>query len=255
MKKRSKWSSLPRYVLIFAVFAVVCAVYTIRLLGYQLSGDGTVVSRNYDMKTYTYTVSIPALRGDICDRNGVVIATSKEAYSLSFVYWSMPADKLEANRSILVALEALDALDADGVAYERARDYFPFEGSYPNLVLSAEAKDGNTAVGKKLAAVIKRREWKSDITGEEIIKWYLKKFSMLDSAGNPRYTDEEMDRILRVRYNMDAEDFGAYADYVMASGVPLDTVIYVREKHAVGVKFPQSCERQYNYPGYLSHIL
>ena len=126
MKKRTRWSSLPRYVLIFAVFAVVCAVYTIRLLGYQLSGDGTVISRNYDMKTYTYTVSIPALRGDICDRNGLVIATSKEAYSLSFVYWSMPADKLEANRSILIALEALDALEADGVQYERARDYFPF---------------------------------------------------------------------------------------------------------------------------------
>ena len=255
MKKRSRWSSLPRYVLIFAVFAVICAVYTIRLLGYQLSGDGTVISRNYDMKTYTYTVSIPALRGDICDRSGVVIATSKEAYSLSFVYWSMPADKLEANRSILVALEALDALEDSGATYERARDYFPFEGSYPSLTLSAEAKDSTTAVGKKLAAVIKRREWKSDITGEEIIKWYLKKFSMVDSAGNPRYTDEEMDRLLRVRYNMDAEDFGAYADYILASGVPLDTVIYVREKHAIGVKFPQSCERQYNYPGYLSHIL
>ena len=102
---------------------------------------------------------------------------------------------------------------------------------------------------------MKRREWDDDMTGEEIVKWYLKKFSMLDSEGKPRYSDEETDRLLRVRYNMDAEDFGAYADYVLASNVPLETVVYVREKHAVGVKFPQSCERQYNYPGYLSHIL
>lgn len=255
MRRKSKWSSLPRYVLIAAFFALVCLIYTIRLLGYQLSGGETVISRNYDMKTYTYTVSIPALRGDICDRNGEVIATSREAYSMSFVYWSMPADKLEANQSILVALEALDVLDASGVEYGRARDYFPFEGTYPDLALSAEAKKPDSTVGKKLAAVMKRREWDSDMTGDEIIKWYLKKFSMLDSEGNPRYSNEEIDRLLRVRYNMDAEDFGAYADYVLASDVPLETVVYVREKHAVGVKFPQSCERQYNYPGYLSHIL
>ena len=255
MKKQSRWSRLPRYLLIVAAFAVICAVYTIRLLTYQLSGGDTVISRNYDVKTYTYTVTIPSLRGDICDRNGEVIATSRMAYSMSFVYWSMPADKLEANRSILVALEALDALDAKGSEYERARDYFPFEGRYPNLTLSADAKNPGSTVGKKLSAVMKRREWDADMTGEEIVKWYLKKFSMLDPEGNPRYSDEEMDRLLRVRYNMDAADFGAYADYVLASNVPLETVVYVREKHAVGVKFPQSCERQYNYPGYLSHIL
>ena len=246
---------LPRHALVGVVFACICFVFSIRLLTYQLSVGDTVVSRNYDVKTYTYTVSIPALRGDICDRNGTVIATSRQAYFMNFVYWSMPADKQEANRSILVALEALDALENSGTAVERARDYFPFEGQYPNLVLSEDAKDTTTAVGKKLAAVIKRREWKSDISGEEILKWYMKKFSMLDSAGNPRYSDEEMDRLLRVRYNMDAEDFGAYADYTLAYNVPLETVVYVREKNAVGVKFPQSCERQYNYPGYLSHIL
>ena len=255
MKKNTIWSRLPRYVWIVAVFALICAVYTIRLLTYQLSGSETVISRNYDMKTYTYTVSIPALRGDVCDRNGVVIATSREAYSMSFVYWSMPADKLEANRSILVALEALDALEAQGVSVERATDYFPFAGTYPNLRLSEEARDSDSKIGRKLAAVIKRREWKKDITANEIIKWYLKKFSMIDGEGNPRYSDEEIDRLLRVRYNMDAEDFGAYADYVIATNVPLETVTYVREKHAIGVKFPQSCERQYNYPGYLSHIL
>lgn len=255
MKKKTRWSSLPRYFLIPAVFAVICLVFTVRLLTYQLSGGDTVISRNYDMKTYTYTVSIPALRGDICDRNGVVIATSRAAYSMSFVYWSMPADKLEANQSILVALEALDALDRKSVEYERARDYFPFSGSYPNLTLSSEAKNPDSVIGKKLAAVMKRREWDADMTGDEIIKWYMKKFSMLNSEGEPRYTNEEIDRLLRVRYNMDAEDFGAYADYVLASDVPLETVVYVREKNAVGVKFPQSCERQYNYPGYLSHIL
>lgn len=255
MSVKKKKNAYPRYFLILGVFAVICLVFSIRLFSYQMSGGDTVVSRNYDVKTYTYTVSIPSLRGDICDRNGTVIATSRTAYSMSFVYWCMPADKRKANESILTALEALDELDEKGVAYERATDYFPFEGAYPNLTLREDAHDKSTSVGRKLAAVIKRREWKEDITGEEIVAWYLKKFSMLDTEGLSRYSDEETDRLLRVRYNMDAEDFGAYADYVLAYDVPLETVVFVRERNAVGVKFPQSSERQYNYPGYLSHIL
>lgn len=126
MKEPKIKLKLPRYVAIAAVFAVVCLVFTIRLLTYQLSGSEQVISRSYDMKTYTYTVTVPSQRGDICDRNGLIIATSKEVYSMTFEYWSMPADKQEANRSILVALEALDALEADGVEAERADDWFPF---------------------------------------------------------------------------------------------------------------------------------
>ena len=255
MKKTNIFKKIPRYAWIAVAFSLVCLVFAVRLLTYQLSGSESVISRTYDMKTYTYNVTIPAKRGDICDRNGSIIATTKESYSMCFEYWSMPADKQAASRSILVALEALDVLEAKGVEVERAADHFPFEGQYPNLSLSPEVLDKDSIIAKKLARVIKRREWDESITGEEIIKWYLKKFAMLDSEGNPRYSNEDIDRLLRVRYNMDAEDFGAYADYVLAADLPLETVIYVREKNATGVKFPQSMGRQYNYPGYLSHIL
>ncbi len=255
MRTEKKRLRLPRYAAIIIVFAVICLVYAVRLLTYQLSGTETVLSRNYDMKTYTYNVTIPASRGDICDRNGLIIATTKEVYSMTFEYWSMPADRQEANRTILVGLDALDALEKSGVEVDRADDWFPFNGSYPNYTLKSEAKDEESKLGRRLAAVYKRRSWDEDMTGEDIIQWYLKKFSMLTSDGDPRYSNKDIDRLLRVRYNMDAEDFGAYADYVLATDLPLSTVVYVREKNAVGIKFPQSMGRQYNYPGYLSHIL
>ena len=255
MKKFKNLPNLPRYTVIIGVFAVICLIFSIRLVSYQLKGTDTVLSRNYDMKTYTYNVTIPSRRGDICDRNGLIIATTKEVYSMTFEYWSLPADKKEANRSILLGVEALKRLEDSGVEVNRTKDYFPFEGEYPAYVLSDEAKDADSVIGRKLERVKKRREWKKDIKGDEIIKWYLKKFAMLDSDGNPRYSNEEMDALLRIRYNMDAEDFGAYADYVLATDLPLETVVYVRENHATGIKFPSSTGRAYNYPGYLSHIL
>ena len=255
MRKLKNLPRFPRYTAIVAVFAVICLVFTVRLITYQLSGTDKVLSRNYDMKTYTYTVTVPSRRGDICDRNGLIIATTKDVYSMSFEYWSLPADKLAANRSILIGLEALARLEEQGETVRRAKDWFPFEGSYPSYSLTSEAKDPDSALGKKLVRVKARREWDEDMTGDEIIKWYLKKFSMLNSDGKPRYSNAEMDALLRVRYNMDAEDFGAYADYVLATDLPLETVVLVREQNAVGIKFPASAGRSYNYPGYLSHIL
>ncbi len=253
--KAPRRAPLPRHYIIIALFALVCLVYTVRLLTYQLSGDGGGLSKSYSMKTFTYTVSIPATRGDICDRNGVIIATTKESYSLAFSANSMPADKQEASRSILVALAALESLEATGVTVDRADDWFPFTGHYPNYTLHADASDPETPLGRRLGQVIKRREWNADITGEEIIDFYLKKFALVNRAGEPYFSDADMDALLRVRYNMDVADFGAYADYVLATDLPLETVVYVKENRALGVIFPRSEGRQYNYPGYLSHIL
>lgn len=243
-------SLLWRYLAVLGVFVVICLVYVIRLAGYQLFGENTDVRREYEVKSFSYNVTIPALRGDICDRDGKIIATTKKAYSLAFDYWSMPADKQAANRSILIALEAVKEL-----GLETTEDYFPFMGEYPNLAYTPEALREGEKLHTRLLRVIKRRNFDADMSAEDMVKWYCKKFGMLDGEGEPRYSNEEMTALLRVRYNMDATDFGAYAQYVLAENVSLDTVAYVEEKNAAGVVFPQSTEREYNYPGYLSHIL
>lgn len=247
---KRKHGLLWRYLALLGVFVLVCFFYVIRLAGYQLFGENTDVRREYDVKSFSYNITIPALRGDICDRDGKIIATTKKAYSLAFDYWSMPADKQAANRSILIALEAVEVL-----GLETTEDYFPFEGEYPHLSYSYKALCEGETLHTRLLRVIKRRNFDADMTAEDMVKWYCKKFGMLDGEGEPRYSNEEMTALLRVRYNMDATDFGAYSQYVLAENVDLDVVAYVEEKNAVGVAFPQSTDREYNYPGYLSHIL
>ncbi len=249
MKKKGLYG---RYLALLGFFACLCVVFVIRLASFQFFGNNEEMYREYDVKSFTYTVTIPALRGDICDRDGKIITTTKQAYALAFDYWSMPVDKEEANRSILVALEALGATDSMA---KRTEDYFPFEGIYPNLRWKDAARTEGTTVYSRLQRVITRRSFKEDMTDEEMISWYAKKFGMLDSEGKPLYTNEEMTELLRVRYNMDAVDFGTYVQYHLAEDVSIETVSYVKEKNALGMVFPRSSERQYNYPGYLSHIL
>lgn len=249
MKKTNLYG---RYLVLLGVFATMCLVFVIRLASYQFFSNNEEKYREYDVKNFTYTVTIPALRGDICDRDGKIITTTKQAYALAFDYWSMPVDKAEGNRSILVALEALRETDAMG---KRTEDYFPFEGIYPNLRWKDSAKREGTKIYSRLQRVISRRDFKEDMTDDEMIEWYAKKFGMLDSEGKALYTNEEMTELLRVRYNMDAVDFGTFVQYHLADDVSVETVSYVKEKNALGMVFPRSSERQYNYPGYLSHIL
>lgn len=249
MKKMNVYG---RYLVLLGVFATMCLVFVIRLASFQFFGDNEEKYREYDVKNFTYTVTVPALRGDICDRDGKIITTTKQAYALAFDYWSMPVDKEEANRSILVALEALRETGTTG---NRTEDYFPFEGIYPNLRWKDSARQEGSKLHSRLLRVLARRNLKEDMTDDELIEWYCKKFGLLNSEENPRYTNEEMTELLRVRYNMDAVDFGTFVQYHLADDVPVETVSYVKEKNALGMVFPRSQERQYNYPGYLSHIL
>ncbi len=241
-----------RAVILLGFFACACLFFIIRLASFQFAGSNGEAHREYDVKSFTYTVTIPALRGDICDRNGKIITTTKQAYALAFDYWSMPADQSEANRSILIAIESLGAT---GASDKRTTDYFPFEGTYPDLHWKPEAKEEGTTLNSRLKRVIKRREFKQDMTDDEMVRWYTKKFGMVDSRGEPRFTPEEITELIRVRYNMDATDFGTFVQYHLADNVSIDTVTYVTERNALGMVFPRSSERQYNYPGYLSHIL
>ena len=177
-----KSSFNKRYIALIGVFCLLCAIYTVRLLGYELSLEERVSGRLYDGNTYQYTVTVPAKRGDICDRDGKIIATVREAYSMTFNYWSMPGDTHENNRTLLVALEALEAMENSDAELkftpDYATDHFPFEGSYPYLKPSAALSDSGSKAYKTYQTVLDRREWtKSVEKPEDIIAKYIKKYA------------------------------------------------------------------------------
>lgn len=255
MKNSNKFTR--RCLALVGFFAAVCLFYTIKLSGYQIFGDHSDIYRESASDTITYKMTIPAVRGDICDTNGKIIVTTKEAYSVSFNYWSMPSDIATANRTILAAVEAIKATNSEHLL---TTDYFPFEGTYPSLTFSAEAYDTTSKVSSKLSKVLKYRKISKDgtiksDTAQEMISWYLKKYKMVDSDKNPLYTNEEITALLRIRYNMDATDYGSAQDYMYADNVSADTVAQIKERGVRGIIFPQSISRQYNYEGYLSQVL
>ena len=240
-----------RYLLIALVFCMVCVIYVGRLFYIQITGrDGHVD----DGVTESY-VKIQAVRGEILDRNGKTLVANQYAYTLTVNYAGISTVGISgANR---VYLKLFDALDACGLKNAHEELYFPFEGSYPDYAFSSSAMDGESPINFRLQRLLEMKGMDPDATAKEIVEEYLDAYRLLevDALGKRIYTDYQIDRLLRLHYDMEAQQFSLVNDYVFAEDTGFAFMTYVSEMSLTGVDFQVNAQREYRYPGYASHIL
>lgn len=247
-----KKNSTRKYLALSLIFVLVCLVFVARLVNLQFNRDKTEQLRAESEYT-TETEVIQALRGNICDRNGNILVTTSYAYDIIFDYNDMPSDFVEFNRTILKVLDAIS--DTKNNEY-RTADLFPLVGEYPNYSYSADALTEGTATSRALSKMLKELEMEG-ASAEELVSYLVKrwKFTQTDADGRAVYSNSDISRLLRVRYDMLRTQFSEAAPYCVASGVDLSLVTYLKEMSIVGVSDRISAKRTYLYPGYASHIL
>lgn len=244
--------STIKHLLISSAFALVCILFAARLIFLQFDAQKTEDLRAQTEFT-TETQVIQALRGNICDRNGKPLVSSAYSYDIVFDYNSMPDDFVAFNRTILAVLDAMKS--TNNIA-KRPNDLYPFAGEYPNLYYTAEATNPDSLTYAALNKMLGELEMK-DATAKEFVEYLVKRFkyNRLDEDGNPIYTDEEINALLRVRYDMIRTQFSALNPYCIATDVDINFVTYIKELSIEGVTDRISTRRTYLYPGYASHIL
>ncbi len=235
----------PRYVGIAAVFLLVLVFYVIKLAIIGSEGEEINIKSN-DNVTRTYTVA--GLRGEIYDRNGVLLVGNKLSYDVVFEYGAIPDTTHEFNRSIL---EALRALEATGCKGNMPKSYCVLEGSYENYGYTSALADKASEEYRYFMRIIDANKLDSDMTANEFADALQKKYKLYEDY----YSPEEIDALLRIRYEMERVKFGYYQPYTLAEDVPITLISYIEEHGIEGVNFKVSSERYYAYPGYASHIL
>ena len=146
-----KHNNMLRYLILAGIFCAVCLVYIGRLFYIQIIDR----EEESDDTTTVRIVYVPAVRGEIFDRNGKALVKNQYTYDLILSYATLSAmSPLNANKIYNSLLDALDVCDANSTHTEK---YFPFAGSYPNYAYSADAEDENTAVNFRLKRVLKSR--------------------------------------------------------------------------------------------------
>lgn len=241
-----------RYAVLAGVFAFVCLIFIIVLAVVQIKGPQTDYYLGDDANTRTVTVA--GLRGQIYDRNGVLLVGNSTSYDLLYEYGAMPESFGEVNASLL---EILDALEQAGETDKLAEDYFPLEGIYPNVRYRVAISDTSSTEYYYFKRVLERNSLDENISAEELAEYYIDRCALSDDL----YSSADIRDLMRLWYEMDRVDFGAYQSYTLAKDVSSELVTYLQEKissgAAHGATFKTVSERVYNeaYVGYASHIL
>ena len=233
------------------IFCLICVIYLGRLFYIQISG------RDNDRQggTVTRTVTVQAVRGEIYDRNGTPLVVNRYTYDLTLPYDHFSSLAVHAaNES---CLQVFTALKQTGEADKHVERFFPFEGAYPYYSFTAEATDGESIPFYRLQRVLGDIGLEIDATAEEIVDHYTKTYALLavDANGKRIYNDDQVDRLIRFRYDMDAVRFASAGEYTVAEDVGLGLMTYVKELSPDAVTFQVNAVREYCYPGYASHIL
>lgn len=234
-----------RYVGIAAVFLLVLVFYVVKLALIGAEGEEINIKSSDNIKR-TYTVA--GLRGEIYDRNGVLLVGNKISYDVVFEYGAIPDTTHEFNRSIL---DALAALKATGCTANMPKSYCVLEGNYENYSYSQILSDKTSDEYRYFSRIVDANKLDFDIEANDFADALQKKYKLYEDY----YTNEEIDALIRIRYEMERVQFGYYQSFTLAEDVPITLISYIEERGIEGVNFKVSPERYYAYPGYASHIL
>lgn len=244
-KRAHQW----RYAAPTVVLAVVCLVYTARLVNLQIASRDQYAA--VAEKTYSRTVPIQAHRGELYDRNGTPLVTNAISYDLILDYAALPYGYAASNEVILAALDAVADTSEDA---KRTAVTFPFTGTYPELDFDQSYFSNDTFLARH-ARILADNGCEEGISLEEQIAFFAKKYKLIDKDGNLAYDAETTTTLLAVRYDMEYKRFSTVEPYVLAEDVSLGLITCVKERRIEGADFREEVTRQYEFPGYASHIL
>lgn len=234
-----------RYLSLAIAFLVICLVYVAVLLVHQLRGSSLPPREDGYVRTYT----VPGIRGNIYDCNGVLLVGSSQSYDLIYEYGAMPDTRREVNDSLL---KVLDAILSTGNGDRLAKDYFILEGTYPELRFVSALEDENSDESYWYARFLEKQKMKPESTdAEDVTKYFIKRYQLSEE----RYSPEEITDLIRLYYEIERVDFGAYQSYTVAQNVTMDLITLLEETNIEGVNFHIQEKREYAYPGLASHVL
>ncbi|MCL2408375.1 MAG: penicillin-binding transpeptidase domain-containing protein [Oscillospiraceae bacterium] len=233
--------------LLFTVLAVMMALfvltlYRLQIVDAQAAGDGlppvSFTSRN---------VTTVAARGNIYDRNGVLLVSGRPALNITLDWTQLAgpnSPNSPARRNEIILDLIYDTLDA-GLSYT---DTFPVTPGPPFEFLT----DMTATQRRRLDRYIEFH-WRSlnpDITASELLDWMRRHYQIDYTIG---INDARL--IMGVRYELEIRRIiGDIPPYTFAYDVPHDLVASLAERNKHGVNIENTFVRKYHTP-YAAHLL
>ncbi|MDD6012515.1 MAG: penicillin-binding transpeptidase domain-containing protein [Oscillospiraceae bacterium] len=232
MGKVNKKRNILITVLILCIFSLFLVnLFNIQVLGTQEDKSSAVSG---------VTVNVPAIRGEILDRNGYPLVTNRQVNKIVFTYPEFPKKYSERNRIII---ELIRLFEKNGVEWN---DELPIVIKGSQLAFAEDAE--NEISYLKSEAFLDLNYY---ATVENCFDAMVKKYDLSS------YKLGEQRKIASVYYSMVKKGFNVGRDYEFATDVSGELVSALKERsdNFPGVDVQVSWEREY-YDGTIApHIL
>jgi len=225
--------------LLFSVLAVIMAVYIVNLYIIQIHQPRIAGADQAPHRLITRRSTIAAARGNIYDRNGVLLASGRPSYNIK-LDWRQLRGAPDANQSILALIYA--SMD-EGLSYT---DTFPVTRGAPfEFLVNMTSVQRN-----RLNAYLEYHNLNPDIPVSDLLAWMRNHYRIDYTVG---ILDARL--IIGVRYELEVRMIvHTINPYVFSSDVSTSFVSYLEERSLTGVFIENNFVREYHTP-HAPHII
>lgn len=227
--------------------AVLICMFMVGLKLYRLQ---IVNGEAYEAKVQTKnmaSVTVDARRGNIYDRNGVLLAGSRTAYKLQLTYVNKPQAERDA-----MYLSLLNLLEKNGDIYDNQLE--PYINSAFQWGSALAGDENITKRSSWIKTIVKNKEDKDKLnTPIEVFNYMRETVFEIDSS----YTDLEAYKIMTIRYATRLNGLSTLVPMTLSDDISEESMRAIETGYLSypGVYTDITYKRVYYYPELTSHIV
>ena len=231
MKNKIKKENVNlRFNILMVIVYIVGIILLVRLFNLQIVHGAEY--RETSNTRLSRESTLEATRGDILDRTGNVLATTKTTFNLSL--YKTKSDDESLNRCILNITNLLGKNKA----------------SYPdNFPINNDKK--YTIKGEELTKWLKNYKLNEDTKEDDAINYFIKKYKITNQEW------KDIRKIIAIRYEITTKGYSSTKSLQIAKNVSREVVAQISEKNSdyPGITISTDSERVYGYNNLASHII
>lgn len=223
-----------RYLVIIFITVIISICFVIRLFNLQIVNGEEY--REKSQKRLLRTETISATRGDIVDRNGVILATNKLSYNVLLYKVNVETEVL--NNSLATLIQILDSND------DTIYSSLPLNDEHTELYFSSDEKKANWLSKYKL---------EQDSSFDEVITYFTNKYKL------EKYTNDKdlLIKLIMIRYEAVQNGFSLSKSATISYDISSKSLAQIEEKKSelYGISVVSSSKRYYPTGELTSHII
>lgn len=244
---KSLFSNRNVYVGLF-VF-VLMLVLLVRLFSMQIIHGDEFDKKVEKTVISTSDITVKSRRGDILDRNGVLLATTRRSYEVRMVNYSLPQEERDK-----MYLNLIELFEQNGDTYvNNLKRYITPSFEWGTSLAGEEKEAARSSWINTLVSGFKKSDRDKILTARDAFD-YLRSTVLKISD---EYTDEQAYKIMIIRYTTHTYGLSSLSPLTLATDASRETMEYLtaRSFEYPGISTEEVYFRTYEDAVYASHVL